>query len=233
MSIFQYSEPIIDTFPSVIGGIIVAEGLQNRATPADLVERFNQEQTSVRERIGSTPLSEIPSLAAWRATMRKFGVDPTKYRSACEALLRRLTKKETIPSINLLVDLGNLISIRYGLPVAFVDTATIQGGITVHFSDGTEHYRELDRAEVEHPDVGEVIFSDDSKTVFARRWCWRQSHQSAAHLETQNVLVTIEGLHDQARQDVTSAVDDLSRLLEQYAGGTRTSAILDARQRFV
>ena len=39
-------------------------------------------------------------------------------RSAAEALLRRLTKQGSIPSINTLVDIGNLVSIRYALPVA-------------------------------------------------------------------------------------------------------------------
>ena len=72
-------------------------------------------------RIGETPLSELPTLAAWRRAFRAFGVDPTAYRSAAEALLRRLTKQGSIPSINALVDIGNLVAIRYGLPVAMFD----------------------------------------------------------------------------------------------------------------
>ncbi len=83
------------------------------------------EQQGTLRRIGDTPLSQIPSLVAWRAVFRSFGVDPTQYRSAAEALLRRLTKKGDIPSINLLVDLGNLVSIRYALPVAVFDTSSL------------------------------------------------------------------------------------------------------------
>ena len=33
-------------------------------------------------RIGDTPLSEIPSLAAWRRVFAAFGAQPTKYRNA-------------------------------------------------------------------------------------------------------------------------------------------------------
>ena len=36
--------------------------------------------------------------------MRGFGVDPTQHRTAAEALLRRLTKKGDIPSINMIKD---------------------------------------------------------------------------------------------------------------------------------
>ena len=47
------------------------------------------------------------------------------------ALLRRLTKKGDIPSINAVVDICNLVSIRYALPVAAFDLAAITGGVTV------------------------------------------------------------------------------------------------------
>jgi DNA/RNA-binding domain of Phe-tRNA-synthetase-like protein len=59
---------------------------------------YRAEQQAVIARIGSRPLSEIESLAAWRSAFRAFGVEPTQYRSAAEALLRRLTKKGDIPA---------------------------------------------------------------------------------------------------------------------------------------
>ncbi len=53
-------------------------------------------------------LSELPTLSAWRQAFRRFGANPTKHRSAAEALLRRLQKGD-IPGINTLVDIGNLV----------------------------------------------------------------------------------------------------------------------------
>ena len=101
------------------------------------MELYQAEQRRVIERTGDKPLSEIPSLAGWRAAFRLFGVDPTKYRNAAEALLRRLTKKGDIPSISALVDLCNLVSIRYGLPVAAFDACLLNGPITVRFAGAT------------------------------------------------------------------------------------------------
>jgi DNA/RNA-binding domain of Phe-tRNA-synthetase-like protein len=43
----------------------------------------------------------------------RFGAKPTQYRCAAEALLRRLAKHGDISPINTLVDIGNLVSIRY------------------------------------------------------------------------------------------------------------------------
>jgi DNA/RNA-binding domain of Phe-tRNA-synthetase-like protein len=168
-------------------------------------------------------LSELPSLAAWRAAFRAFRVDPTQYRSAAESLLRRLTKQGDIPNINTLVDIGNLVSIRYGLPVAVLDTAQIVGGITVHFAAGDEAFSDLGSSDSIHPEVGEVIFTDQTRVVHARRWCWRQSAQSAARETTTNILVTIESHHDGGRADVEAAQADVLALMKRYAGSEETS----------
>ncbi|MBK8032707.1 MAG: hypothetical protein IPK17_25155 [Chloroflexi bacterium] len=222
---FAYSPEIHARYPQLVGGVIFASGLRNGATPPDLLALYQAEQAAVKGRIGDTPLSEIKSLAAWRSVFRSFGVDPTQTRSACEALLRRLTKQGDIPSINALVDMGNLISIRYGLPVAVLDVARASGTITVRFADGTERFTNLGQAETVAPESGEVIFADDTGTVFARRWCWRQSDESAAREATTDVIITIEGQHADAESDVTAAIRDLTALLAQYAGGEITNQL--------
>ena len=112
-----------------------------------LVAAFRAEQQAVLARIGDTQLSELATLAAWRRAFRAFGVDPTAYRSAAEALLRRLTKQGSIPSINALVDLGNLVAIRYGLPVAMFDQRWVTVGTTVRFAAGTESFTDLGSGE--------------------------------------------------------------------------------------
>ncbi|GHO96712.1 hypothetical protein KSF_067600 [Reticulibacter mediterranei] len=228
MSAFQYHSEILARYPNVVGGVILAHGLTNSPTSEQLLSAYTAEQQATLKRQGDTPLSKLPSLSAWRGAFRTFGVEPTQYRCAAEALLRRLTKKGDIPSINTLVDLGNLVSIRYALPIAVVDTRAVQGPITVHFADGTERFTNLGQTEVDLPAPGEVIFSDEAGMGIARRWCWRQSEQSAAQLDTTDAIITVEGHHPQARQDIMAALTDLQALLETYAGGRFQTGILDA-----
>ena len=223
---FQYSPQIIENYPNIVGGVIIARGMANQTTSVELRDVYLAEQETVKKRIGNTPLSEIESLSAWRKAISAFGVSPTQYRSAAEALLRRLTKKGDIPIINSLVDIGNLVSIRYGLPVAIFDTREIEGIVTVHYSDATETFMELGSDEILHPEVGEVIFSDERKNVIARRWCWRQSASSAANDNTRDAVITVEAHHDKAEIDIQNAVNDLLALLNTYAGGTFESSIL-------
>ncbi len=228
MHIFQYHPDILKRFPQVVGGAILARDVTNGPSPASLQALYQDEQQRTLQRIGETPLSQIESLAAWRRAFRDFGVDPTQYRSASEALLRRLTKKGSIPSINLLVDIGNLVSIRYALPVAVFERRALQGTVTVHFADGSERYSELGESEEDHPKPGEVVFSDETRLVIARRWCWRQSEPSAASAQTRECLVTIEAHHATGRRDIEAALHDLLTLLQEYARGSFTSAVLDA-----
>ena len=226
MTAFQYHPEILQRYPTTVGGIILASGMRGGPTPPPLAEAFLAEQGAVKTRIGATPLSELPQLAAWRSVLRGFGVDPTAYRVAPEALLRRLTKKGDIPSINTLVDIGNLVSIRYALAVAMVDTRAVTGPITVKFADGSENFTPLFETQVEHPEPGEVVFSDDTGMLVARRWCWRQADQSAARDDTASAIVTIEGHHAEARADIERATADLLALLKEYAGGEFTTALL-------
>ena len=224
---FQYDSAILERFPQTVGGVILAKGMSNGASNEALLQAYQEEQEAVIKRIGDTALSELATLSAWRSTFSAFGVNPTKTRSAPEALLRRLTKKGDIPSINGLVDIGNLVSIRYGLPVAVFDTRSLTGTLTVRFADGDERYTELGSNEVKHPDEAEVIFSDDTGLVFARRWCWRQSFQSAAKIDTSNAVIVVEAQHNNGYADIENAQSDLLTLLNQFAGGDFESAILN------
>jgi DNA/RNA-binding domain of Phe-tRNA-synthetase-like protein len=223
---FAYDPAITERFPAIRAGVVTASGLVNAPSPEELVDRYRAEQVDALRRLAATPISETPSVKAWRRTFSAFGVKPTQYRSAVEALLRRLDKSGDIPSINTLVDIGNLISIRYAVPVAVLDRSSLTGTVTVRFATGTEHFVDLGSGEEQHPEPGEVVFVDEADHVCARRWCWRQSAPSATGAGTTAALFTIEALHEDAADDVGSATDDLTSLLSVHQPRSPISAYL-------
>jgi DNA/RNA-binding domain of Phe-tRNA-synthetase-like protein len=231
VTLFRYDAQVAERFPTVVGGIVHARGVRNGPAPPALTDAYLAQQAATLDRIGATPLAELPSLAAWRRAFSAFGVEPTRYRSAAESLLRRLTKQGEIPSLSLLVDLGNLVSVRYGLPVAVCDQRDVTGGTTVRFANGSERFTDLGTEDVVRPEPGEVIFVDEAGLVSARRWCWRQSAQSATREDTAEVLVTVEGLHEGAAADVEAAVADLEALLAEHVRPALTATdVLTAEQ---
>lgn len=127
-----------------------------------------------------------------------MGLKPTQYRSAAEALLRRLRQHGELPAINPLVDLGNAVSVATALPIAVLDLTKICGALQVRPADGDERYDTF-RGDVEHPEAGEIIFADDARRAHARRWTNRQSAYSAVGPTSRDVLFVIEAQHPGSR----------------------------------
>lgn len=225
-TMFSYDPLVTERYPTIRAGLVHADGLCSGPSPAQLQDEFRTQQETTRAEIGNRALSAIPSLAHWRRVFSSFGVKPTQYRNAAEALLRRLVKRGDIPSINLLVDIANLVSIRYRVPVAALDQVQVSGATVVCFSDGTESFTDLGSGRLVPPEPGEVIFVDHAGLVSARRWCWRQSTQSATGPETVEALFTVEGHHPRAGTDVASAAQDLIELLAKYQPNAQVEATL-------
>jgi DNA/RNA-binding domain of Phe-tRNA-synthetase-like protein len=222
--VFAYDRDVLERYPGVRAGLVHGTGLANGPSSSALLDEYRAEQAAAVERLGATALADLPSIVAWRRAFTAFGAKPTQYRNAAEALLRRLDKHGDIPSISTLVDLGNLVSIHYGMPVAVFDRDGVAGSITVRFARGDERFTDLGSTEIDYPEPGEVVFVDEEDVVCARRWCWRQSAQSATSAATTEALVVVEGQHEGAEQDVAAAAADLVALLAAHQPGSRTTS---------
>lgn len=222
---FVYDNAVVERFPSVRAGVVHATALTNRPSSSELLAEYHDQQEATAQSLQETEIAALASIAAWRRTFRHMGVKPTQYRNAAEALLRRLSKHGSIPTISTLVDLGNLVSVRYAVPVALFDLAHIAGSLTVRLATGEERFTDLGSSATLAPDPGEVIFVDDDDVVSARRWCWRQSAQSATSPATTEALFVVEGHHDHADRDIDAAVDDLTALLESHQPGSGVKSL--------
>lgn len=222
---FAYDDAVAERYPTIRAGVIHATELTNGPSPPELLDEYRAEQRAATEKLKATAIADLPSIAAWRRAFTRFGAKPTQHRNAAETLLRRLAKHGDIPTINTLVDIGNLVSIRYAMPVAVFDRASIVGPTTVRFATGTELFTDLGATDSVHPDPGEVIFVDGNDVVSARRWCWRQSAQSATDKTTVGALIVLEGHHDVAGRDIRSAaLTDLGSLLASHQPHGRTES---------
>lgn len=217
---FGYSAELLDRFPQVHGEVLLVTGFQNRAPLPALHDAYLATQAEVGASLETTPAAERPSIKAWRSVFSQLGVKPTQHRNAAEALLRRLARHGDIPSINPAVDMGNTISIGHALPVAIFDVARLSGGLTVGFANGDESFTGIGAAEPEQPQAGEVVFIDDGGHIAARRWCWKQSGNSATNVDTTVLLVVIEAVHDRADEAVKAAADDFLGLVSDHQPGT-------------
>jgi len=90
--------------------------VEDTDTPV-LATRRAEVAQAARARFGDTAaISGDPVVAALRTLFRAAGCDPTRYRPASEALLRRLVKGGELPEIFPLVDLNNCLSAALAVP---------------------------------------------------------------------------------------------------------------------
>jgi DNA/RNA-binding domain of Phe-tRNA-synthetase-like protein len=104
-------------------------------------------------------LSEYEQIAAVRGLQKALGFDPTRYRPSSEALLRRVLKGQGLPQINTAVDVNNLCSLEFLLPMCIYDLRHVRGQVRVRIGRPAESYRGIGRQvfQAEH----KVVFADD------------------------------------------------------------------------
>jgi DNA/RNA-binding domain of Phe-tRNA-synthetase-like protein len=88
-------------------------------------------------------LAEQPAVAALRRLFRTAGCDPTRYRPASEALLRRVLKGGDLPSIHPFVDLNNCLSLRLAVPCCVMAEGTFEGPFILRTGAEGESYESL------------------------------------------------------------------------------------------
>jgi hypothetical protein len=131
-------------------------------------------------------VAETPRLKSWREAYRSFGAKPSEFRSSIEALVRRVLRGDPLPSINALVDIGNVVSLRYLVPAGGHAIDVLTGDITLRPATGREEFTPFGSDKMEHPLPGEVIFAEGN-VVLTRRWTWRQANHTLTQLETRAI----------------------------------------------
>lgn len=209
---FRHSEALWADYPELVPGVLYASGITAGADVGAQITRFN---AIAQARLATGPEGELPEVQAWRRTFSKMGLKPTQYRCASESLLRRFRKENALPQLHPLVDLCNAVSMAFAIPIAVFDVAKVSGQLEVRYAAGAENYLTFGY-DVEHPEVGEVIFADAAEptaNAHARRWTNRQSGLSAVSADTRAVLIVAEALHASAGDDVARLVSTLSHEL--------------------
>jgi DNA/RNA-binding domain of Phe-tRNA-synthetase-like protein len=118
--------------------------LEVTGEPDESLETLREQVAAeARQTIDAASLAEHPPVAGMRKLFRAAGCDPTRYRPAGEALLRRVLKGLDLPAIHPLVDLNNCLSVRLGLPCCVARDGTVKPPIVLRAAIEGEAYESL------------------------------------------------------------------------------------------
>jgi DNA/RNA-binding domain of Phe-tRNA-synthetase-like protein len=229
MEYFNYSisPEIFARFPGYVRGVVIAHGVTNGPSPAELVQMLRDAEESVRARVNPEQVAEEPRIKSWREAYRAFGAKPSEFRSSVEAMVRRVLRGDQLPSISALVDLGNVMSLRHLLPAGAHAIDLLNDDIELRFATGKEDFVAFGSEELEHPFSGEVVFVEGN-TVLTRRWTWRQGNHTLTLPETTAIEFNVDGLPPVTQDEVETACAEVEELIQRFCGGTTRIDYLSA-----
>jgi DNA/RNA-binding domain of Phe-tRNA-synthetase-like protein len=122
------TEEIKSVCPEFVGLAFEAQ-ITNTPFSEELWKEIEKVGEDYRKRLTTDSLKDITSIAATRRIYKLCGKDPSRYRPAAEALIRRVLKGQDLYRIDVAVDLINLASMAYGYSIGGFDADQIVGNV--------------------------------------------------------------------------------------------------------
>ena len=117
--------------------------LGSKGSPGNWQTTLEEVAEEVRAALDLNSLSSFPPVAEMRRLFREAGTDPTRYRPASEALLRRVLKGDPLPTIHPLVDLNNCLSLLLAAPCCVMAEGTFIPPLSFRIGKAGEEYASL------------------------------------------------------------------------------------------
>ena len=146
MSVIRIAEDFVKVGLRVALAVVQARVVVG---PADdgLVQALEKAANHAGGALSERKPAELPSIAAARRAYKALGKDPSRYRSSCEALMRRVVQGKPLHNINNIVDTNNLISLQACLSVGTYDQSKSIAPFTFRRGRCGEHYQAIGRGE--------------------------------------------------------------------------------------
>jgi DNA/RNA-binding domain of Phe-tRNA-synthetase-like protein len=222
---YSISSSVFSQFPGFCRGVVVAHNVHNEAPSPELTAELRSAEQELFDRMSLETILENPYILSWRSAYRAMGIKPSEFRPSVEALTRRVLRKDSLPSINKIVDIGNLLSIRHMVPAGAHALDHLSQDISLRLATGEEVFEAFGSDVVEHPLPEEIIYAEGN-TVLTRRWIWRQAKHTLVVPETKSVEVNIDGLPPITHEEVENICQEAAALLQKYCGGETSYEIL-------
>lgn len=208
------SKEIEDVCPGFVGAAVEAH-VVNTPHSEELWHEIEEWGAKFRAGYTTESIKRIPGIEATRRVYRSCGKDPSRYRPASEALIRRMLQGKELYRIDTLVDLVNLASIAFGYSIGGFDADKFQGDtLTLDIGREGEPYDGIGRGMINI--AGLPVYRDAAGGVGTPT---SDNERTKIDIDTRRVLVLING-YDGDEANVRANAEFLIELFRKYAQGT-------------
>lgn len=211
------SQEIKTVCPEFVVACVEAE-VVNTPYSEELWKEIEALSNKFREELTTESLKEMTSIAATRRVYKACGKDPSRYRPASEALIRRVLQGKELYQRDTLVDLINLASIAFGYSIGGFDADKFVGDtLTLGIGREGEPYEGIGRGMINIH--GLPVYRDAQGGVGTPT---SDNERTKMMLATTHLLVLING-YDGDERRVCQNAEYIQELLRKYCqsdGGT-------------
>lgn len=206
-------DTIKQAIPNCHLGFLRIQNVQIKGTPPALVQEFLSLQTEIAKAYNLQILSSQPRIAGVRSMLKKMDCDPSRYRPASEALVRRILQNKGLHFVNSAVDVNNFCSVKFMLPFGLYDEDKIEGPVTYTLAEAGD-YENI---------AGNVVSTDhkpflkDQNGVFGNPTA--DSRRTAVTLGTKNLLSVIYADEEVTEEELATILDFTGQMLVRFNGG--------------
>lgn len=209
------SQEIENVCPGFVGAAVEA-WVTNSPYCDALWQEINQMGEKYRAELTTESLKQLSGIEATRRVYRACGKDPSRYRPASEALIRRMLQGKTLYQIDTLVDLINLASIAYGYSIGGFDADKFVGDtLTLGIGREGEPYEGIGRGMLNI--AGLPVYRDAQGGVGTPT---SDNERTKIDIHTTHLLVLING-YDGREDQVRANADFILTLLRKYCAMTQ------------
>ncbi len=201
---------ILQKIPNARLGILKSK-VSTEESQEDLLKMLHQ-CIEKEARKDFTEIREIACINEARDGYKKLGKDPNRYRPSADSLHRRITKERGLYTINNVVELINIFSIKSGFSIGGYDASKISGDIVFRTGKSGEPYRGIGRGDlnIEHmPLLADDLGAFGSPTS--------DSERTSVTKETTELLIVVFDFG--ANDCLDSFMQEFGDALKRYADG--------------
>ena len=204
------SDEIESVCPDFVGACLEAKVVNSKYCQP-LWDEIHALGEKFKATLTTESLKEISGIAATRRVYRACGKDPSRYRPAAEALIRRMLKDKELYQIDTLVDLVNLASIAYGYSIGGFDADKFEGDtLTLGIGKADEPYEGIGRGMINIE--GLPVYRDRKGGVGTPT---SDNERTKMAIDTTQLVVLING-YDGNEDQVKANAEYIQTLIRKY-----------------
>src|SRR5579885_1217153 len=222
----SHQQPQFDVSPEIQRlGIrclcLLLKDIQNKAADPAFEELKEQRLSELRARITREQIQQHPLLTGFWQLHQAVGIQSKKEVPSPVNLLTFLLEKGTLPQINLLLDIYNLVSVSTCLALGAHDLKAVKGNIHLRLTTGAEHFWPLGAPQAKSVRAGAYGYVDDQHDLL----CWlevRQAEKTKITLATTHCCCILQGHPAADPTTLTAAAQELIAFTTQFCASQAT-----------